>query len=509
MQEFLSQFWQNLGSTVPNLIGAILVLFVGWLVALIISAAIRAILSRTTVDDRIAASMGLGKGQADFQVEPIVSKIVFWIIMLFVFVAFFQLLGLTVVTEPLNNLLSQVVGFGSNLIGAAVLIFLAWVLATAAHFVIVKILGATKVDDKLSTQAGLTQEDQPPLSTTLANVLYWFIILLFLPAILGALNMQGLLSPVQDMVGDVLGYLPNIFGAGLAILVGWFVARIIRQVVVGLLVAAGVDNLGSRIGMTAESGDQTLSGLIGLIVYVLIFIPALIAGLEILGISAISDPATEMLSSLMLAIPALFGAGIILVVTYFIAKLVSGIVTGLLKGIGFDKILNLIGVGNLSEDAEWTPSEIVGYLVMVILMLFAAIEAANLLGFGIFADLVAQFIEFAFQIVVALIIFGLGLFLANLAYRVVMSTARIHTTLMAQSARIVIIIFVAAMALRQVGVAEDIVNLAFGLSLGAIAIAFALAFGLGSRELAGREMEGVVNKLRSSGEAEEVAEATE
>jgi len=191
MEQFLNELWQTVGGFLPSLIGAILVLFVGWLVALAVSAGVRAIFNRTTLDNRIAAAAGLGKDGADFKIEPVISKIVFWLIMLFVFVAFFQILGLTIVTEPLNALLESIFGFGSNLLAAGALILAAWLIATAVKFVISKVLGATKLDDTWGAQAGL-EEDGQPLSEMLANVLYWFIFLLFLPAILGALNMQGL-----------------------------------------------------------------------------------------------------------------------------------------------------------------------------------------------------------------------------------------------------------------------------------------------------------------------------
>jgi hypothetical protein len=61
--------------------------------------------------------------------------------------------------------------------------------------------------------------------------------------------------------------------------------------------------------------------------------------------------------------------------------------------------------------------------------------------------------------------------------------------LLAVAARVSILVLAGAMALRQMGLANEIINLAFGLLLGAIAVAMALAFGLGGRELAARELE--------------------
>jgi hypothetical protein len=140
---------------------------------------------------------------------------------------------------------------------------------------------------------------------------------------------------------------------------------------------------------------------------------------------------------------------------------------------------------------------VVGYLIIVGLMLFATVEAAGLLGFAGVALLVERFTSFFFLVILGLIILGLGVFAGNLAYRVVVSTAGRNANLLGQLARLVIIIFAGAIALFQIGIAEDIVNLAFGISLAAIGVAFALAFGLGSREIAGREVESALVRLRS------------
>jgi hypothetical protein len=375
---------------------------------------------------------------------------------------------------------------------------LAWLLATGFRFIVTKGLGMMKLDDTLSSQAGVSQAGQPPVSETLGAIVYWFIWLLFLPAILGALQLQGLLAPIQDMTSTILSYLPNIFGSAIILFIGWFAARIVRQIVTNFLAAVGTDRLGERMGLTAATGGQALSTVIGTVVYVLVLIPVLISALQALQIEAISAPATNMLNTLLAAIPAIFGAMIILGVTYFIARLVSGLVTGLLTTIGFNRVLSLIGLGGEPKPGQRKPAEVVGYLIVIGLMLFATIEAANLLGFTILAELVARFLDFAGQIIIGIIILGIGLYLANVARNVILSTAGAQASLLSQAARLAIIVLTVAMGLRQMGIADDIVSLAFGLLLGAIAVAVALAFGLGSRELAGREIESLLKQVRSN-----------
>lgn len=495
MTTFFDQIWQALGNFVPNLLWAILILFGGWLLALIISAMVRAVFNRTTLDNRLATGLGLGKDDPDFKIEPIISRIVFWVIMLFVLVAVFQQLGLTMVTQPLTAMLSTLSVYALNLLGAGALILVAWGVATLVRFLVSKALALTRLDDKWSMQAGLMQEGEKPLSQTLANVLYWFIWLLFLPAILGTLNIQGLTQPVQDMVSNILVYIPNIFAAALAVLFGWIIARLVRKIVTNLAASAELDKLGERVGFKSEAG-QSLSELLGLIVYILILIPTIIIGLDALDIEAISGPATEMMSAVLGFLPALFWAAIILFVTYILAKIAADLVTALLTGIGFNKVLTMIGLSE-NKEGQQTPSEVVGYVVLVGLMLLAIIEAAKAVGFTAVALLVGQFLTFALQVLLALVILWLGLFLANLVYKMVLNTAGTNARLLATLARVAIVVFVAAMALYQIGIAPDIVNLAFGLVLGAIAVAAALAFGLGAREAAGREVEGWLKEFRS------------
>ncbi len=164
-------------------------------------------------------------------------------------------------------------------------------------------------------------------------------------------------------------------------------------------------------------------------------------------------------------------------------------ITNVLTGMGFNTVLARLGLGREPTEGERTPAQVVGYLVLVGIMLFATIEAFNLLGFGRAANLVSQFTAFAGQVVLGLIVFGIGLYLANLASSILRESDVAQAALLALLARGAIMVFAGAMALRQMGLANEIVNLAFGLVLGAIAVAGALAFGLGGREMAARKLE--------------------
>jgi hypothetical protein len=127
-------------------------------------------------------------------------------------------------------------------------------------------------------------------------------------------------------------------------------------------------------------------------------------------------------------------------------------------------------------------------LVLVATMLTAAISATNILGIPSLTGITESVLYIGSQILIGLVVFAVGLFLANLAFRLISASGTRQSNILAQTARIVIIVLVGAMGLQRMGIAPDIVNLAFGLTLGALAIAAAIAFGLGGRDVAGEQL---------------------
>lgn len=501
MNQVFSDLLQNLATYLPTALAALGILIGGWLLAWVVSAILHALLRRAGLDQRLSGAVGEGQGRQPVRVSRWISRAVYYLIMLFVIVAFLQTLNLTIAAEPINNLLGQVLGYVPQLLGAGVLLLAAWLIAAALRFLITRALNAVRLDERLSSQADLEGVERVSIASTLGTVTYWLVFVLFLPAILGALNLQGLLAPVQGMVDQVLGILPNLLGAALILLVGWVAARIVRQIVASLLAGTGVDRFSDRAGIAGALGGLPLSSILGTIVYILILIPVVIAALNALALEALTAPASQMLGTIMTALPAIFGAFLLIGVAYAVARLVGAFVTNALTGVGFNKVLSWIGIQAEPGEGAQTPSHIVGYLATIAIMIFAVIEAAELLGFTVLATLVSQFLVVASQVVVGLVIFGLGLYLANVADRVVRTTSGTQARILAPAARVVIIVFSGSLALRQIGIAQDIVNLAFGIVLGALAVAAALAFGLGSREIAGRELERWLESMRKPGRA--------
>ncbi|MBL7161076.1 MAG: mechanosensitive ion channel [Anaerolineales bacterium] len=491
--QILTQLIALVGEDMLNLLAGLAILIVGWLIARIIKTVVYRLLKRTNVDDRLAGAVAEGEEPAQLNIAKWVSTAAFYLVMLFVLVAFFQTVQLPAVAAPLNAMLEQIALAAPQLLGAILILLVAWLVATIAKFVIQRTMRMTKLDERLAAQAEI---DAPKVSVSdsLANGVFWLVFLLFLPAVLNALGMRGLVEPVTGVVDAILGAIPNIFAAAISLFIGWLLARIVRQIVVNLLAATNIDKFGERIGVSSESQTEPLSKIIGSVIYILILIPAVIAALNALGVDAISAPAISMLTAVMSGIPMFFGAVLVLLVAYFAGKLISGLVSNLLTGIGFDRITEKLGLRIASDKAKYTLSEVVGYIVLVAVLLLAGIEAADMLGFGFLAEILAIFLAFGGQVLLALLIFAVGLYLANLTRDVIMAAGGNNAGFMAGIARTAILVLVAAMGLQQVGVAGEIVNIAFGVLLGAIGVAAALAFGLGARETASRIVDSWVNK---------------
>ena len=525
---YLEDLGRNLLEFLPNLLGAVAILLIGLLIASIAKSIVRGILNRTNLDNQIAQQvMGRADNRDLPQVEEVLSNAVFWVIILFTVVAVLNTLQLDAVSRPLGAFLDQVLRFIPRLLGVVLLLGVAWLVATIVKLITTSGLRALNLDQRLDQRPAGTAptENQMSVTDTIGNALYWFIFLLFLLPILDTLGLQQALQPIRSLIGDILSIIPNILAAILIAAVGWLLATVVRRIVTNLLFSAGFDSLGARVGLRRTSPSQSLSGIVGTIVYVLILIPVAIQALDALRIEAISVPAIAMLNEILNVLPEIFTAALILIVAYFLGQFISELVSNILSSLGFDNIFSLLGLPSPTRRSQSqppsttrsttapvsdktvlqptaaavttrTPSEIVGIIVLVGIMLFATLAAVNILNIPAFTALVGGIIFVLGRILSGLIVFAIGLFLANLAFSIINSSGDRQAQILAQVARIAIIVLVSAMALQQIGIASEIVNLAFGLILGAVAVAVALAVGLGSRDIAGAQVKELLDSFK-------------
>ena len=477
---------QNTFDLVLRLVGSLCVLVIGWIAAIAISKAVSIAVRKISLEQRLASCLPEEEAEKTKKLESVVSSATYYLVLLITLLAFLSALGLTTAAAPINELVSKVMAFIPNIIGAAALLAIAWIIASALRFLTARAMDTLKVDEKLSSQLG--DPGTVKLGGAISEAVYWLAFLLFIPPILNALEMKGLLEPFQAMFSKVFEYLPHIVAAAAILAIGWFLAAVLRKVITSVLVAGGCDQLGEKAGLGPVFGSLGLSKACGLVIYVLVFIPVVITALSALRIDALAAPLGKLLEKILGATGNLFGAAVLIFAAYIAGHIASKLVTQLLDGFGFNKMLNALGISKDPSDMAFSPAAVVGKLVHVAIMFFAAIAVCDILGFNDVGELIAKFMPFAGKIIVGIIIFMVGLYLAKLASESLRGKG-IQSELISTIVRVAILAFTGAMALSSMGLASEIIQTAFSLILGSIAVALAIAFGLGGRKFAARKLE--------------------
>jgi len=471
---------------IPKFLGAIIILLLGWIIAGAISSAVGKIIEK---NPKIKAAMGkvLGDTEQEARIGKIVVKTVYYILMIFVVAALFEALGFTLLTQPLNSFLGSIFSFIPQILGALILLAIAWIAARLLRFFTIKALSSVKLDERV--KAG--KEGEIPVTQTIGEIVYWFVFLIFLPAILGALSLGGILSPIQNMIDTMLQTLPSIVAASIVIAVGWFIASKIKKAVAQILKSVGIDKIG--IKEQDQENQNRMSEIIGTIVYVLILIPVFVTGFDMMGLKAITAPAVNMLDSVLGFIPNLFSAFVIVYAAYFIGRIVGDLTSRIVEKLKLEKILSDVGLVSAQKAGEKIPG-MAGYFVKIAIVFFAVLEAANVLGLSMIAVLVDQFIVLVGHILMGLVVIGIGLYIAQLVSSLINQKQSASSQMLSLITKSSIIVLSMAMGLRQMGIANEIINMAFGFSIGAVAVAGAIAFGIGGKDMASRLLSNIADK---------------
>ena len=392
---------------------------------------------------------------------------------------------------------AQLMNWGPKILIAILILIATWIVARTAKWVIQKTIDRTPALRKRMT--GSPEETVGHQLGTIAKLIIWLV------GIMAALQFLGIgqiLAPINELVTDIFAFLPNLIGAGLIFFIGLIVARIVRRLVETVLIAANIDGLLARVGIGSTEGTVrtspeavpagaapgmtrvSLARAAGVLVYALIIIPVAIAALQVLGIEAISGPAIVMLNEILAAIPRVLAAALWIGIAFVAARFLKTIIEAILPPTGFDDAIRSTGV----LPASAFPSRIVANVAMIAIILAASIEAARQLGGDDIAIFLAQVTALGGKVIFGSLIIVVGIFLARIVANLVGSGTG-EGGFAQTIVRYAIIALFTAIGLMFMGLADAIVQMAFGLILGSAAIATALAFGLGGRDAAARVLE--------------------
>ena len=390
-------------------------------------------------------------------------------------------------TRLLDATTAAIGPFVPRVLGALAIVAVAWLAARVVRAATLRAGAKFGIDERLHS---------PGLMTTLAGVASALVWLMALPALLGTLELQGLLTPVNAMLSSLMGFVPNVFGALVVLAVGMLIANIVRQILTGVLRAAGSEKAADRLGLGTALGKDGLAGIAGNAAYALLLLPTLVAALQPLGLDAVTLPLSRLLETVISLIPKLMSAFILVGVAALIGRALSSIITALLASMGLDNLPQRLGAAPLRLAGRSLP-ELGGAAVMVAVVMVAITQASEILGLPVLTQMLSTLGASLVRLSVALVILIVGLILASMAVRSIQQRALRNAQLLGWAARAAILFFAAALALHQAGLPGEIVTIAFGAVVGGIAIGLAVAVGVGGRHVAGR----VLDKIAASFEA--------
>ncbi len=392
---------------------------------------------------------------------------------------------------------AQLIFWAPKILIAILILIATWAVARVAKWVLQKL-----IDRSPSLRKHVTGTPEETVGHQLGAIAKLIIWLVGIMAALRFLGIGQILEPINALTLEIFQFLPRLIGAGLIFFIGLVLARIVRRLTETVLVAANVDGLLARIGIGSTEGTvrtdpnavptgaapgatrASVARAVGVLLYALIIIPFAIAALQVLGIEAISGPATAMLNQILAAIPRVVAAALWIGIAFVAARFLKTIIEAILPPTGFDDAIRSTGV----LPAAASPSRIVANIAMIAIILAASIEAAKQLGGGTIAIFLAQVTELGGKVIFGSLIIVVGIFLARIISNLVGSGTG-EGSFAQTIVRYAIIALFTAIGLTFMGLADQIVMLAFGLILGSAAIATALAFGLGGRDAAAHILE--------------------
>ncbi|NQN87119.1 mechanosensitive ion channel [Streptococcus suis] len=396
-------------------------------------------------------------------------------------------------TNIIDSLFYPLLSALPGVIRMLVLVIIAFALAGLLRKLTLTGLNKIQFSQKLQEWGVIKPEDNgQSLIKTLGQLVYFLVILFFLPSILSGLNISSTVDPISSMFEKFFAFIPNMIAAGLILFVGTFFCKFIKGLLTGVLERLDIDTWYKKVtGQEKLPFDsKQIISVLSTVVYVLIFIPILTLALETLGITSISQPIVTILNQVIGILPHVLVALVLIAVGSFVAKLIGNLLENLLETAGINNYSKYLFA---KEEANFELSAIITQVVRAIIIVFFFIQAIQVLNLQVFNAVGSALLAYLPSLISAVAIVILAIIASNLVANFLQKVT--DSPLVITIIRYLIIVFAVFMALDQLKFAQHIVQSTFTIILGALAVAFALAFGLGGRDFAARQLEKLEKKI--------------
>ena len=377
--------------------------------------------------------------------------------------------------------------------------FAAWL----ASWLVVKLLKLVKLDKKFE-KWGVNEGQVGTSMKFVGKLIYLIVFLLFLPSALEAIGITSVSTPINGFVSKFIDYIPNIIAAVILVYIGILIAQILGHIVSVLLKKTKIDKLIKRNEADDDQKVLLLSDVLVRILMGLIILVAIVAALSVLNIEAISVPATGIVNAIFGAVPRIILAAVVVTVGVFVASIACGFLYNVLVAANFDNVVRKI----IPQIKVSTTKVVVG-IVRAIIIVFVAAQGIEALNLSILTMIVTAIVAYLPLVIKAAVILLVAFIGANFIEALIVKSNASNVKV-AKIVKVAIFTVAGFMILSQLEIASVIVNTAFIVTLSAIAVSFALAFGLGGKEFAKKTLDKVDEKLeKNCAEAKKEDEKTE
>lgn len=399
----------------------------------------------------------------------------------------------------MEDFLNRITGALPDILVGILILILAFIVATLVKKFVVGLLNKSGLKEKLSS-ANTDPRETDKMVNLLGNLAFLIVFLLFLPAIFSKLGLEALAAPFAGFTTFALEFIPKLIAAIVILYIGFFVAKIIKDVVETVLSKIGVNEFVSQGLKMNEEPKVKMSEVLSNVVYAFIALPLIIVALDLLGLTAISEPAKQIISDFLSYVPKLFVAALLIGVGFFISQFLSNLLQNLLVSVNTDGLLAKVGIKE-----SFKLSELISKIVMVVMMIIFTVEAFNVLDLQVLKDIGAAIIKYLPMVLSGILILIGAYLLGNFVEQKIVERDPKQNVL-GLIIKIVILVLAVFMTLTQLGFARSIVEYAFILLLGAVAVAFALSFGLGGKDFAKNKLNELDRKLADAERNEVIAD---
>lgn len=371
-----------------------------------------------------------------------------------------------------------------SVLGALLILLVGWLIAKGIQKLVTNLLQKSSWDERLFK--GVTKGGDTNIFV--GKLFYYVLMVVVFLIVLEVLGVRSVLRPLENMVEQFTAFLPRLIAAGIIGFIGYMLASFVAS-----LVGTGGKFLTNLIEKTGITHTEQVVKVVRTFVFIIIFIPILIQAINTLELRAIGDPFNQILNGFVDMIGNIILAAVILGAFIWGGKMLTDFLKGLFKDLGLDTLSEKIQIQQMIGQQN-SFSKLIANILYFFIVFFGVITALELLQLDQLTLILDQILSVTGSIAFGAVILLIGNYIGILIYKAMMNSNK--NRFVASVVRIAVLGLFIGISLRTMGIANEIVDLAFGLTLGALAVVVALAYGLGGREAAGQHFKEILQKFK-------------